>query len=59
MATEIMKIIRIVYILGLFDYSLALTTGGALLTRLFLTGPLIITGLIGFILIRKDEKHNV
>lgn len=45
--------IGMVYILGLFDYSLILTASGVLLVRLFLTGTLLISGLIGFLLIRE------
>jgi len=45
--------IGVVYILGLFGYSLALAASGVLLVRLFLTSTLLISGLIGFLLVRE------
>lgn len=48
-----------VYILGLLNYPLAPVTGGVLLMRLILTGTLLITGLIGSVLIKGEEKHSV
>jgi len=50
--------ISMVYLLGLFGYSNVLTLSGGLLVRLFLTGTLLISGLVGFFLI-KDKKQNL
>lgn len=48
--------IGVVYILSLFGYSLILAASGVLLVRLFLTGTLLISGLIGFLLIRERRQ---
>lgn len=45
--------ISVVSILGLFGYPSLLTISGVLLVRLFLTGTLLISGLIGLLLIKK------
>jgi len=45
--------VSVVYILSLMGHSVLLATSGVLLVRLFLTGTLLITGLVGSILIRK------
>lgn len=43
--------VSVVYILGLLGYPLVLATSGAILTKLFLAGTLLIAGLVGLILL--------
>jgi len=46
----------IVYILNLFNYPTALSTTGALLARIILTGTLLTIGIIGTFLLRERKK---
>ena len=49
--------VGMVYILSLLNHPVALATSGAILARLFLSTTLIITGLIGSVLIKQEERN--
>lgn len=49
--------VSVVYVLGLLDYPLALTASGVILASFFLNGALLITGLAGLVLVRKEERN--
>ena len=49
--------VSVISVLSLFGYQFTLTAAGAILADLFLTSTLLVSGALGSVFIRKEERN--